>query len=57
MLLSADWRASISDLGLAQVVGGGARVPVGYNEAYAAPEQLVGVRCTLAADIYRYAGL
>ena len=57
VMLSADWRASISDLGVAQVVGCGARPPLGYNEAYAAPEQLLGACCTLAADIYRYAGL
>ena len=53
VLLSADGRASISDLGVAQVAGSSARTAVGYNRAYAAPEQLVGVRCTLAADIYR----
>ncbi|PSC74771.1 serine threonine-kinase [Micractinium conductrix] len=54
VLLSADGRASISDLGVAQVAGSSARTAVGYNRAYAAPEQLVGVRCTLAADIYSF---
>ncbi|PSC74722.1 serine threonine-kinase [Micractinium conductrix] len=54
VMLSADWRASISDLGVAQVVGCGARPPLGYNEAYAAPEQLLGACCTLAADIYSF---
>ena len=56
VLLSADWRASISDLGVAQVVGGGAQVPIGYNRRYGSPEQLLGQSCTLSSDMYRCEG-
>ncbi|PSC77000.1 kinesin KP1-like isoform B [Micractinium conductrix] len=54
VLLSADWRASISDLGVAQVVGGGAQVPIGYNRRYGSPEQLLGQSCTLSSDMYSF---
>ena len=54
VLVSAGWRASVSDLGLAQVLAGSARTAVGFTRVYAAPEQLLGQRCTLAADMYRW---
>jgi hypothetical protein len=44
------------DLGLAQVVGGGALAPIGYNCPFAAPEQLIGLHCSLSTDIYRCEG-
>jgi len=52
VLLTEDWRACVSDLGMAQVLAGSARTAVGYSRVYAAPEQLMGQRCTLAADLY-----
>lgn len=51
VLLSEDWRAKVSDLGMAQVLAGSARLAVGFSRVYAAPEQLMGQRCTLAADM------
>ena len=51
MLLSEDWRAKVSDLGMAQVLAHSARTAVGFSRVYAAPEQLMGQRCTLAADM------
>ena len=54
VLISADWRASVSDLGMAQVLAGSARTAVGFSRVYAAPEQLLGQRCTLAADMYSF---
>lgn len=53
VLLSTDWRASIADLGVSQVVGGDTHKPLGFNRVYAAPEQLMGLHCGLSADIYR----
>ncbi|PSC67189.1 Serine threonine-kinase CTR1 isoform B [Micractinium conductrix] len=52
VLLSTDWRASIADLGVSQVVGGDTHKPLGFNRVYAAPEQLMGLHCGLSADIY-----
>ncbi|PRW45691.1 serine threonine- kinase receptor R831 [Chlorella sorokiniana] len=52
VLLSQDWRAALSDLGVAQAMESAARTAVGGSNLYAAPEQLLGERCTLAADIY-----
>jgi hypothetical protein len=55
VLLSVDLRACVADLGLAQMLGltGAARTAVGCSQLYAAPEQLMSDRCTLAADVYR----
>ncbi|KAL4440185.1 hypothetical protein ABPG75_003186 [Micractinium tetrahymenae] len=53
VLLSGDGRACVSDLGLAQVLVGPATA-VGCSRIYAAPEQLLGQRCTLAADMYSF---
>lgn len=54
VLLSADWRACLADMGLAQLLGTGARTAVGLTRVYAAPEQLMGQRCTLSADMYSF---
>lgn len=53
VLLGQDWRAHLSDLGLSQVIANTARTALGFSCTYAAPEQLMGQRCTLAADMYR----
>lgn len=52
VLLSADLRACIGDLGVAQVLGSCCRSAAGFTHVYAAPEQLLGQHCTLAADVY-----
>lgn len=54
MLLSADGRACLSDLGLAQALGAGVRTAAGFSRLYAAPEQLMGQRCGLPADVYSF---
>lgn len=54
MLLAADGRACLSDLGLAQALGAGIRTAAGFSRLYAAPEQLMGQRCGLAADVYSF---
>lgn len=54
VLLSADGRACLSDLGLAQALGAGVRTAAGFSRLYAAPEQLMGQRCGLAADVYSF---
>ena len=52
MLLSEDLRGHLSDMGVSQVLGGAsAATAVGCSHVYAAPEQLLGKRCTLAADM------
>lgn len=52
MLLTAGGRACLADLGLAQALGtAGARTAIGFSCQYAAPEQLLGRKCTLAADM------
>ena len=53
VLLTRDWRARLSDLGVAQALGAAsARTAAGGSRLYASPEQLLGKRCTLAADVY-----
>lgn len=52
VLLSKGWRACVSDLGMAQMVGQEPRSAAGFTATHAAPEQLLAQRCTLAADIY-----
>ncbi|PSC70012.1 leucine-rich repeat family [Micractinium conductrix] len=56
VLLTGDLRASVSDLGLAQTLGlaGAARSVAGYSRVYAAAEQMMGMKCTLAADMYSF---
>lgn len=54
-LLSADGRAALSDLGVAQVLASRARTAAGGSSFYCSPEQLLGQRCTLAADVYALA--
>ncbi|KAL4439180.1 hypothetical protein ABPG77_004082 [Micractinium sp. CCAP 211/92] len=54
VLLAADGRACLSDLGLAQALGAGIRTAAGFSRLYAAPEQLMGQRCGLAADVYSF---
>lgn len=61
VLLSQDYRAKITDVGLSQLVpisksyvsstGG---VGVQGTFPYAAPEQLLGQRCTTSADVFSY---
>ncbi|KAL4423507.1 hypothetical protein ABPG77_003640 [Micractinium sp. CCAP 211/92] len=52
VLLSEGWRACVSDLGMAQMVGQEARSAAGFTATHAAPEQLLAQRCSLAADVY-----
>ncbi|KAL4437186.1 hypothetical protein ABPG75_004325 [Micractinium tetrahymenae] len=52
VLLSEGWRACVSDLGMAQMVGQGPRSAAGFTATHAAPEQLLAQRCSLAADVY-----
>jgi serine/threonine protein kinase len=54
VLLSDDQRACLADLGFAQVLGNAACTAKGGSRLYAAPEQLMGARCTLAADVYSF---
>ena len=54
VLLSDDQRACLADLGFAQVLGSAARTAKGGSRLYAAPELLMGARCTLAADVYSF---
>lgn len=51
MLLDGDGRACLADLGLALALGTGAATAVGFSRQHAAPEMLLGQRCTLAADM------
>lgn len=53
VLLTKDLRACIADLGIAQAVCSHARSIAGCTYSHAAPEQLLGKRCTQAADMYR----
>lgn len=52
VLLDGSGRAYLGDLGLAQVVGASARTGLGCSHVYGAPEQLMGQRISLAADIH-----
>jgi hypothetical protein len=54
VLLSDDHRACLADLGFAQVLGSAARTAMGGSRLYAAPEVLMGARCTLAADLFSF---
>ncbi|KAL4431227.1 hypothetical protein ABPG75_006483 [Micractinium tetrahymenae] len=53
VLLSQDHRGFIADLGMARVLGSSSRA-AGCTRLYAAPEQLLGSPCTLAADVYAF---
>jgi len=53
-MLTNNLRACIGDLGIAQSLGTRARTAVGFDCSHAAPEQLLGQRCTLAADMYSF---
>ena len=52
MLLDEHSRACLADLGLAQVITSRARTARGQSLLYASPEQMLGERCTLAADVF-----
>ena len=52
VLLSVDWRAHLSDFSVSQAVVDTARTAAGGSTLHAAPELLLGQRCTLAADMY-----
>jgi len=54
VLLSADLRAGLADLGMAKIVGSQAISAAGMTSTHAAPEQLMGQRCTTAADMYSF---
>ena len=54
VLLSKSLRASLSDFETAQVVAASTCTVKGYSLLYAAPEQLMGQRCSLAADMYSF---
>ncbi|KAL4422558.1 hypothetical protein ABPG75_008755 [Micractinium tetrahymenae] len=54
VLLTEDLRACISDLGVARAVGSSAVTAAGCTFTHAAPEQLLGERCGLAADMYSF---
>ncbi|PRW45736.1 serine threonine- kinase receptor R831 [Chlorella sorokiniana] len=54
VLLDHEWRASVSDFGLSQVLSNASRTAVGFSRVYAAPEVLLGQRCTLAADVHSF---
>ena len=52
-MLSEDLRASVGDLGTALWLGSAAAASaVGFSNTHAAPEVLLGGRCSLAADVY-----
>ncbi|EFN52572.1 hypothetical protein CHLNCDRAFT_138568 [Chlorella variabilis] len=52
VLLDGGLRASIGDLGNARVVAGSGASVGPFCLTHAAPEQVLGQRCTLAADVY-----
>ena len=53
VMLSKDMRACVGDLGAALFLGSAAAASaLGFSSTHAAPEVLLGERCTLAADIY-----
>jgi serine/threonine protein kinase len=54
VLLDEDLRAYISDFGVARVVGQSARSVAGFHWVHAAPEQLLGERCSYPADMYSF---
>jgi serine/threonine protein kinase len=54
VLLDEDLGAHISDLGLARFVGSGTLSAHAFSLTHAAPEQVLGQRCTLAADVYSF---
>lgn len=51
-----DWKgqAFVADMGVAQLGGSTARSALGCSGTHAAPEQLLGERCTYAADMYSF---
>ena len=52
-MLTEDLRASVGDLGTALWLGSAATASaVGFSSAHAAPEVLLGERCSPAADVY-----
>ena len=52
-MLSEDLRASVGDLGTALWLGSAAAASaVGFSHTHAAPEVLLGGRCSPAADVY-----
>ena len=53
VLLTADLRACISDLGASQLAASMGRSVIGLTLCYAAPEQLLG-RCTVASDMFSF---
>jgi len=54
VLLTESLRACICDLGACRVLGSQPRSVAGFTCTHAAPEQLMGLRCTLAADMYSF---
>lgn len=52
VLLTADWRAKVTDLGTSRLLRGTSTAQVAATLAYAAPEQLLNGRVSLASDAY-----
>ena len=53
VMLSEDLRACVGDLGSALFLGSATGASaVGFSATHAAPEVMLGERCTLAADVY-----
>lgn len=56
VLLSDDLRAALGDLGVARAVAASRGSVAGFCCTHAAPEQIMGLRCGVAADMYRWVG-
>jgi hypothetical protein len=54
VLLDERCNAFIGDLGVARFMGGGDLSAGAFCLTHAAPEQMLGKRCTLAADMYSF---
>ncbi|GAB4821542.1 hypothetical protein N2152v2_008588 [Parachlorella kessleri] len=52
VLVTDHWRAKVADVGTARYLKSGIASACGGTILYAAPEQLLGLRCTAAADIF-----
>lgn len=54
MLLNGSLRAALGDLGVARALAVSTGGAVGFCCTHASPEQLMGQRCGVAADMYRW---
>lgn len=55
VLLTAGFRAKVTDLGASRLLRGHSTAAVAGTQAYAAPEQLLNGRVSLASDVYSLA--